>query len=77
MHDCVRIYFNKRGPLPWSIDYGDQTTEVNVKLIHIQSAGTAITCEDFTHQDPEKPSAWLEFYRVNVEIAEERAVLWR
>jgi hypothetical protein len=76
MRERVRVYFNKRGPLPWSIDYGDQESEIHVRMIQIVDV-QACTREDFSNPDPEKPTAWFEFFRVNVTIEDERATLWR
>lgn len=77
MRELVRVYYNRRGQLPWSIDYGDQSSEVNLRAIQFSGVGHGHTNQDLTNRDPEKPTAWLEFFRVNVEIADKRATLWR
>jgi hypothetical protein len=55
-----RVYFNAHAdfPLVWSIDTGDDSTEINVKSITIIGGN----CKRFTsHYRPERqPKAWFE-----------------
>lgn len=55
----IRVYYNRRGPLPWSFDFGTQDTEVNVASIRLEGV-TATSNADPENRDPDKPSAWLE-----------------
>jgi hypothetical protein len=33
--DCLRLYFNQAGPKPWSIDTGEGTAEICIKMVSI------------------------------------------
>jgi hypothetical protein len=70
----VRVYFNRRGPLPWSLDYGSQQTEVNVAHITINST-IGYTMTDPHNTDPEKPSGWIEFPDAAMRIDEGTALV--
>lgn len=55
----IRIYWNGEGPLWWSVDRGDSSTEVNVTEIVIE--GVALSTNMNPAADNEtSPRAWLE-----------------
>jgi hypothetical protein len=61
-----RVYFNRRREAPqvWSVDEGDQTSEVNVQWVAFRSI--SFDRSSFAADIPEaeadtKPAAWFEF----------------
>jgi hypothetical protein len=57
-----RIYFNRMNdvPLVWSVDEGDQASEINVREVRI-FAGQVSSCVNLGETDAEnRPKAWLE-----------------
>lgn len=59
-----RIYYNRRGDLPWSIDEGSIETEQQFASLRLDGVDFT-TFTDFTETDREnKPVAWLEGYAV-------------
>lgn len=81
----VRMYFNKRGPkdsLPWSVDYGDQSSEIQVRTIHLERVTGDVKfdpkasyqgIEPATNPRSEVPKAWIEFPDAELEISRGRA----
>jgi hypothetical protein len=63
----LRLYFNRRGDRPWSIDRGPGTEECTFEDVNVFGAA-------FTRFDPEKignenfPCAWLEYTYAIVEV---------
>jgi hypothetical protein len=52
-----RVYFNAHGPLPWSIDDGDQAHERTVTILVLDTP----TITHYAGKQPAGvPSAWLE-----------------
>lgn len=74
----IRIYYNRRGPLPWSFDYGDQESETNLESIVLDHV-YATSHIDAENRDPEKPSAWLEVEAAIVHLTDDgkRALITR
>lgn len=67
----VRMYFNKRGPvdgLPWSVDYGAQNSEVQVRKIRLVNV-TGEVQFDPKERRPEVPKAWIEFRDASLSIS--------
>ena len=58
----VRMYFNKwgRDDLPWSVDLGHQSSEVQVKSIRLFNV-TGLVHTDLRETNRERPKAWIEF----------------
>lgn len=55
----VRLYFNKHGKRPWSVDYGPGTEERTFQHVTVSWTGTTVyrpgTGDDNT------PCAWIEY----------------
>lgn len=71
-----RIYFNRlnEAPLIWSVDEGDQTTEINVMGISLHGCDVE-TKSNLAETDTEnKPKAWLEV-RGNLRVIQGVAVI--
>lgn len=63
----IRLYYNRRGTLPWSVDYGDQASEVTVRAVHLEGvSGESRT--NPRNRNPKKPSAWLELQGAQLTI---------
>ena len=56
----VRLYFNKRGDSPWSVDTGPGTQEFTTQSVLFEAVGETIF-DDRIPQNDEKPRAWIEF----------------
>lgn len=71
-----RVYWNRRGdyPLVWSIDFGDVSTEMNVKQIYLRGK-TITTCVRMNADNVLEPRGWLEGNGVVV-IADEIAEIF-
>lgn len=61
----IRLYFNKRGQLPWSIDSGPGTTEKSYRTIHTIAHGVSRFRAGVPLSETE-PVAWVEFPRAVV-----------
>lgn len=73
----IRLYYNKRGPLPWSVDEGVDTEEKQVKEVLVLEVN-GHTRVDFTFDTvcfPDRPSAWMEFTRASVRVIDNTAVI--
>lgn len=58
----VRLYFNKKGELPWRVDTGPGTHEFQVREVVIAGAVCGRTAEAQAVTDPEHmPISWVEF----------------
>lgn len=57
-----RVYYNRKREAPqvWSIDEGDQTSEINVRAVEIKARMT--TNSDLSNTDADKPTVWIEGY---------------
>jgi hypothetical protein len=57
----IRLYFNKRGELPWSVDTGPGTKEYQTKQVAVLCSCLTKTRKLKPHEGPDEvPSAWLE-----------------
>lgn len=57
----LRLYFNRRGPLPWSVDRGPGTEEFTFKKVILQGRGRTVYTPLAPGEDPEAvPCAWIE-----------------
>jgi hypothetical protein len=73
----IRLYFNRRGQRPWSIDSGAGTEERSFKRVDVETTGKTkfdprnVGSEDF-------PCAWLEFENAMAMYtpASENASIW-
>lgn len=67
-----RIYFNKRGEYPWSIDEGFQTLEINVKrIIGDRCVIKSVYTGEVVNEN--SPVAWFEIEALNLEITNDVA----
>lgn len=58
----VRLYYNKSGPFPWSVDEGGGDSEQQVKEVLIMGVNGHTREAACTPKDPERmPAAWLEY----------------
>lgn len=75
-----RVYFNKKSewPLVWSIDEGDQDTEINVKEVTIiASYSETRAIVNNGHIDTTNtPLAWLAVEAKGIRIVEGIATIW-
>lgn len=55
----LRIYFNRRDELPWSIDYGDQSTEINVQSVQAHRISFESAFDPTIKPNRDTPCAWL------------------
>lgn len=55
-----RVYYNRRSELPWSVDQGQQDTEINVTAFQLHKV-LAESVVDFsvTPGNKDVPSAWI------------------
>lgn len=59
-HPLVRVYFNKGGPLPWSVDTGPGTEESNAVGIVMLGCGKTVF-DPQAGDNVKTPTAWIEF----------------
>ena len=59
----IRLYFNVRGPQPWSVDHGEGTPERTATHVSILRGGCFTKTRELKEGvDPEKtPKAWIEW----------------
>lgn len=69
----IRLYFNKRGDLPWSIDTGPGSPERRYKTVHVMAHG--VTQSNGKEPNETEPVAWTEFWRGIVEEDRNVAVI--
>ena len=69
----LRLYFNRHGELPWSIDEGPGTPERQFKDIVISGVyGEAVYEPLKAGDDPQKqPCAWIEFRECELGVGRE------
>jgi hypothetical protein len=58
----IRLYFNKRGGEPWSIDCGPGTPESTHGRVLIETDGRAVY-DPKAGDNQNTPTAWIEFPR--------------
>lgn len=56
----VRLYFNKRGERPWSLDSGPGTTESTYAQVDIIGAAGVTRFEPNAGDNEKTPTAWIE-----------------
>ncbi len=66
----VRLYFNRHGAKPWSLDRGDGTPESQVTKVYAHWVALESCCVPLAAgDDPEvKPCAWIEFYKADFKV---------
>ena len=64
----ARLYFNHRGPLPWSIDTGLQTDEYQCKHVIFDGVAGCTVYRPTVGDNQETPTAWVEFEDVQMSI---------
>jgi hypothetical protein len=59
-----RAYFNRKREAPqvWSIDEGEQTSEINVQGFRLLPGCTARSVFNNTKPNEDSPSAWIEIH---------------
>jgi hypothetical protein len=58
----VRLYFNRHGQRPWSVDNGPGTPEQTFKEVRLKAQGRVVYRPLAFGEDPaEVPQAWVEF----------------
>lgn len=55
----LRIYFNRRDELPWSVDCGDQSTEINVRAVQAHHVSFETVFDSTIKPNRDTPCAWL------------------
>lgn len=74
-----RVYFHKRDgkhPVVWSVDEGDQTTEVHVQWVTLGDGVAAFSAVNLEAKDGE-PAAWVEIHNAQCAIANGGALFSR
>jgi len=59
INPLVRVYFNKRGGLPWSVDTGSGTEEFQTGAVNIRCHSQTVY-DTKAGDDENTPTAWLE-----------------
>jgi len=64
-----RVYFNREldWPQVWSVDEGDQSTEINVIAVHLMGC-TVQSVFDPTAPAPNAPKAWFDVFADHFEL---------
>jgi hypothetical protein len=59
-----RVYFNRRSEAPqiWSVDEGDQTTEINVQWVRFEGIFSETVFDSTVTDKENSPCAWIGFY---------------
>lgn len=57
----IRLYFNKRGERPWSVDEGPGTEERTFSQVSIFDAHGITRYDPAAGDNKETPTAWIEF----------------
>ena len=60
VHGDIRIYFNKRGPLPWSVDQGIGTPEYQVLAVTMDHVNGRLIHQPEAGDNVGTPTAWIE-----------------
>jgi hypothetical protein len=57
-----RYYFNRWAELPqvWSVDQGDQTSEINVIAVRTEGCVTVTGCDPSETINRDRPKVWVE-----------------
>lgn len=61
-----RIYFNRKveAPQVWSVDEGDQSSEINVQWVEFQNCSVGSFYDNLVGVNPDTPCAWFQVYAV-------------
>jgi hypothetical protein len=69
----LRLYFNIRGSLPWSIDEGDPSSERMFSTVELRDiTGRAVFDRETTGQ----PCAWIAFENAGLKVEGSHALLY-
>lgn len=63
-----RIYYNRRDELPWSIDNGDQSTEINVSSVRCHRISLDSGFDQSIKPNRDVPCAWLTAQHAILEV---------
>lgn len=63
-----RVYFNRRGELPWSFDSGRGTEEIQVKDFTLHSISGNSKFDPSAGDNENSPTAWIEVIYSVVEV---------
>ena len=73
-HPIIRLYFNKGGALPWSVDTGIGTKEYNAVWVEIQAYGRTVYASD-AGDNVKTPTAWLQFKNCFLTVGREVIII--
>ena len=72
----ARVYFNRHAPLPWSVDSGPNTPEMETMHVVMQGAYLETVYDPDAGDNFNKPTAWIEVRgRVEIEQADEQIII--
>ncbi len=65
-----RAYFNRKNEFPqvWSVDQGDQSTEINVKDAQGHKVNWRFVFDSSIKPNPDVPCAWIEIEHATMQI---------
>lgn len=63
-----RIYFNRRDEFPWSVDNGDQSTEINVASVKCHRISLDSEFNPAIKPNKDVPCAWLVAQHAILEV---------
>ena len=66
IHPLIRLYFNRRGELPWSIDTGPGTEEIQTGAVVTLATGKTVFAPE-AGDNENSPTAWIEFAETSFE----------
>lgn len=72
----ARVYFNRHGPLPWSVDSGPGTPEMQTQSVTMLAAYSETVYDPSAGDNIDTPTAWIEVRgRVEIEQRGERIII--
>lgn len=75
----IRLFFNRHGDRPWSVDNGPGTPERTFKQVLTSALGKTVYRPLTPGEDPEEvPRAWIEYDGLSeVEVRDELALIYK
>jgi hypothetical protein len=71
----VRLYFNRAGDKPWSLDSGPGTKELQVNQVSLRNIAGRAIFSPASGDNLATPTAWLELYDCEVALVDGEAIL--
>jgi hypothetical protein len=72
----LRLYFNRCGGKPWSVDAGDGSPEFQFAAVKVGYVGTTVYKPLAIDRNPaEVPCAWIEFENAQLLVTGESAAI--